>query len=381
MDPKTDPVYRALQKHLDKQPVGFPATRSGTELRLLKRLFTPDEARLALTLSYKARSAAEIFREKGNGDKSLEEMKLLLDAMAKKLVIGQMDKEGSRCFYLIPLIVGMFEGQLNRLTPEFLSDFEAYVSDKTFGISFLATELPQMRTIPVGKSITPQHQVATYDQLDHLLATSNGPFVINACICRQAAAMKGKNCLKTKREETCLAIGEVAKRCISAGLGRQVSREEALAISRENEADGLVLQPSNARNAEFICACCGCCCGMLAVHKMLPRPIDYWASNFFAAVDANACSGCGTCVDRCEVDAVTVTDPDGTASVNRNRCIGCGNCVSTCPSEAIRLMKKEKEVTPPSSGEELYDIIMANKKGAFGKMKLAVRLMSKKRLV
>jgi Na+-translocating ferredoxin:NAD+ oxidoreductase subunit B len=375
---KTDEVYRTLQKHLDQQPVGYPATRSGAELRLLERMFTPEEARLALKLSYKARSAEEIFLEMNISGMPFEEMKTLLDAMAKKLVIGQIDKEGSRCFFLIPLIVGMYEGQLNRLTPEFLSDFDAYVSDKTFGISFLATELPQMRTIPVGKSITPKHPVATYDQIEHLLSASGGPFVINACICRQAAVMKGKVCHKTKREETCLAIGDVAKRCISAGLGREIGKEEALSISRENEADGLVLQPSNARNAEFICACCGCCCGMLKVHKMLPRPLDYWASNFHASVDADACSGCGTCIERCEVDAVTVDNPDGVATVNSNRCIGCGNCVSTCPSEAIRLMKKEKEVAPPSSAEELYDIIMANKKGAFAKMKLAARLMRKK---
>lgn len=375
---KTDDVYRSLQRHLDKQPVGYPATRSGAELRLLERLFTPDEARLALKLSYKARSADALFREMGNSDLPFDRINTLLEGMAKKLVIGQMEKSGDRCFHLIPLVVGMYEGQLNRLTPEFLSDFDAYVSDKTFGISFLATELPQMRTIPVGKSITAKHHVATYDQLDHLLTATEGPFVINHCICRQAAAMKGRQCRKTKRDETCLAIGEMAKRCLSAGLGRQIGKEEALSISRENEADGLVLQPSNSRNAEFICACCGCCCGMLAIQKMLPRPLDYWASNFHAAVTVDICSGCGTCIDRCEVDAVTIADPDGVATVNPHRCIGCGNCVSTCPSEAIFLIKKEMEITPPSSAEELYEIIMENKKGAFGKMKLAARLLRKK---
>ena len=46
-------VYRSLQEHLDRQAVGFPATRSGAEIRFLEKLFTPDEARLALHLSYK----------------------------------------------------------------------------------------------------------------------------------------------------------------------------------------------------------------------------------------------------------------------------------------------------------------------------------------
>ena len=37
-------VYTRLREHLDRLPAGFPATESGVELRILKRLFTPDEA-------------------------------------------------------------------------------------------------------------------------------------------------------------------------------------------------------------------------------------------------------------------------------------------------------------------------------------------------
>jgi ferredoxin len=68
----------------------------------------------------------------------------------------------------------------------------------------------------------------------------------------------------------------------------------------------------------------------------------------------------------------------GVSTVNLDRCLGCGNCVAACPSEAISLIKKEKEVTPPEDIEELYDTIMANKKGTFGKIKLATRLILKK---
>jgi hypothetical protein len=44
-------VYRRLQRHLDELPVGYPATASGVELRILERLFTPEEAEVALALS------------------------------------------------------------------------------------------------------------------------------------------------------------------------------------------------------------------------------------------------------------------------------------------------------------------------------------------
>ena len=46
-----DDVYRRLQKHIDELPVGYPATESGVELRILRRLFTPEEAEVALALS------------------------------------------------------------------------------------------------------------------------------------------------------------------------------------------------------------------------------------------------------------------------------------------------------------------------------------------
>lgn len=378
MELKAYEIHRALQKHLDKQPVGFPATKNGADQRLLKRLFTPEEAQVALKLSYKEQSLEEIYRAFDDSDMSLEKTEALLDAMAEKLVIGFSNQADGRRYFLIPLIVGMYEGQMKHLTPELISDFEAYVSEKAFGISFLATELPQMRTIPIGKSITPKHHVASYDQLERLIEASGGPFVINPCICREVSAIKGKPCQKTKRKETCLALGNVATRCIAAKLGREIKKEEALGILRENEAEGLVFQPSNSQKAEFVCACCGCCCGMLSIHKMLPRPLDYWASNFISEIDSEACTGCGACVERCAVNAIFLSDSTGTATINPNRCIGCGNCVPTCPSEAIRLVKKDREVEPPSTSDELYEIIMANKKGAFGKMKLAARLMLKK---
>lgn len=372
-----DQIYRTLQRHLDNQAVGFPAVKSGAEIRLLKRFFTPEETRLALNLNYRPRSADRIYRDLKGTDLSFREMEQMLDGMLAKGVIGHLERDGARYYHTVPLVVGMYEGQLNRLTPEFLKDFEEYTSDRAFGLEFLSTKVPQLRTIPIGRSITPEHHVATYDQLRNLLEETAGPFVVNACICRQSAEMKGRPCQKTTRTETCLALGDIAKNCLRMGVGRSISKEEALTIAMENEADGLVLQPSNAQRAEFICACCGCCCGMLRMHKALPRPVDFWNSNFYASVDAEACSGCGTCVERCQVNALRLSNAGagGVVKINPDRCIGCGNCVSSCPTEALRLVKKEREVTPPETHEALYDILGTHRKGKLGKFRLAIRLV------
>jgi ferredoxin len=272
----------------------------------------------------------------------------------------------------------MYEYQLKRLNPEFLGDVGEYTNDRAFGLSLLSTERPQMRTIPVGKSIAAEHHVATYDHIVEIINGAEGPFAILECICRKSAAMQGNPCKKTSRQETCMPIGEMAKHAIQNGMGREISREEALEIARMNEAEGLVFQPSNAQKADFICACCGCCCGMLRFQKMLPKPVDFWATNYYAAIDAETCTGCGTCVERCQVNALTVGDGGSTALVNLDRCIGCGNCVVTCPEGALSLVRKKKETVPPRDTEALYDEIMAHKKGTIGRMMLVARLMLKK---
>jgi ferredoxin len=272
----------------------------------------------------------------------------------------------------------MFEGQLRRLTPKFLSDVEQYTSDKAFGLAFLGTELPQMRTIPVGKSIPVGHLAATYDDIVEIIRSAPGPFAIMECICRKASALKGHPCKVTSRKETCMALGDMARNAVESGSGRAIASEEAIAIAGMNEADALVCQPSNTRKVDFICACCGCCCGMLRMHKTLPKPVDFWASNYYASVDAETCSGCGTCVERCQVDALCVENGARVAVVNLNRCIGCGNCGVTCPTEAIHLRRKDGQFVPPKDSESLYDVIMAKKKGTMGKVGLAMKLMLKR---
>ncbi len=375
---REDGIYRDLRKHLDKQPIGYPATKSGSEIRLLKRFFNPEEARLAMRLSYKPRSVNDIYEVAKGSEISFNDIEDRLDRMMKNGAIGHMEREGVRYFFNIPLVVGMYEGQLNRLEPEFLADFKEYTSQRAFGLEFLSTELSQMRTIPVGRSIKPEHHVTTYDYLNDIIEGTDGPIVVNECICRKTAGIKGHPCQKTSRLETCMALGDMAKNCIRAGLGREVSREEALNIARQNEFDGLILQPSNTQKVEFICACCGCCCGILGIHKMLPKPVDFWSTNYYASVDAESCTGCETCIESCQVDAMRIKEHPGISTVNLDRCLGCGNCVTFCPSEAISLIKKEVEVTPPENTEDLYDIIMANKKGTFGKIKIASRLILRK---
>jgi len=366
-------IYRLLQRHLDKQAIGFPSTWSGADIRLLKRLFTPDEARLALHLDFKPSSTEQVL-ERAASEFSSAQITKLLSSMFTKGAIGWKEKDGTGHWYLVPLVVGMYENQDGDPSPEFLHDARAYFKTLGYSASFLAVKPSQMRTIPINRSVPVEHPVATYDQIRSVVDASPGPFVVLPCICRRSASMRGKPCAKTSREETCLAFGDMARMVLRRKHCREVSRGEVLEILRQNEDDGLVLQPANARQPEFVCSCCGCCCGMLSYQKLLPHPVDFWASTYRAEVSPAACSQCGTCVSRCQVGAVSLDGPSGEARINQGRCIGCGLCVPTCPSEAVRLIRKESEPIPPVNEEDLYDQVMANKKGALGRLKILLKV-------
>jgi len=372
-------IYRTLQKHLNKQAVGFPATKSGAEIRILKRLFTTEEAKLALHLTYRPRTITDIHQTVKAEGMPLADLEKTLDNMVNKGAIERIERNNTNYYNTMPFVVGIFERQLNRLSPELLNDVKDLLSDQNFGLSLLSPKVPQMRTIPIEESIKVEHQVTTYDNLRELIEGTEGPISIQECICRRIATMKGDPCEKTSRLETCMCFGDWAKHYIESKMGRQITKEEALEIQRQNQADGLVLQPTNNQKVHAICACCGCCCGMLGLNKMLPKPVEFWASNYFASVDTNECNACGTCVETCQVGAVTIDEKKGGSVVNLNRCIGCGNCVPTCPNEAMSLVRKEKQAIPPKDVESLYEYIAENKPGTFGKLKLMTKLLTTNR--
>ncbi len=368
-------VYVDLQRHLDRQAIGFPATKSGSELKILKHIFSAKEAEIATCLTYMPEPIEIVFERARQLVATRETLIEILHGIEKKGGIELKIRDGKELFCNAPLVVGMFEFQLDRLTPEFIRDFNTYTSDRKFGVEFLGTKLPQMRTIPIAKSIRPQQHVSTFDEVTTLLQQAEAPFAVFDCICRKKKALSGKPCRVTNRKETCLATGSMAQAALRNGIGRDITLGETLAILDANQKDGLVLQPSNTEKAEFICSCCGCCCGMLGMHQGLPKPVDFWASNYYAVADTDACNGCGNCETRCQVGAARVSEKTQKVLVDMNRCIGCGLCVPTCPQQAISLQKKPDEIRPPKTRDGLHDIIMAHKRGPLGKLKIVGKLL------
>jgi Fe-S-cluster-containing hydrogenase component 2 len=352
-------AYRKLQQHLDEMPVGFPATTSGVELNLLKEIFTPEQAKIALYLDYKHRTVDQIWETAKATVSSREELTRILDETVAKGGISRRERGDQKQYAVLPLLLwGMYEHQLKRITPGFLTNLGQYMQGE-FGREIASSKLPKMRVIPVEESIDVEHVVATYDELQHIIEEAGEQIAIQECMCRKVADLQGKNCQYTDRREVCMSFGDLAELYIAEGWGRRISRGEALSFAQQSQDEGLVLMPGNQQEATFMCACCGDCCGMLSVIKNFPAPAYMVASNYYAQVNTELCQGTATCVERCPLAAVKLED--GVASVDLARCIGCGVCVPTCPQNAIALVQKAQETVPPQTQEDLFDRILADK--------------------
>ncbi|KKG15412.1 ferredoxin [Methanosarcina sp. 2.H.T.1A.6] len=55
-----------------------------------------------------------------------------------------------------------------------------------------------------------------------------------------------------------------------------------------------------------------------------------------AKIDADACTGCGSCIDECPAAAISLNDDD-IAVVDEDECLDCGACEDACPNGAITL--------------------------------------------
>lgn len=357
-------VYKELQEHLDEFPVGFPTTKSGVELRILKYLFNPEEAKIATMLSDSFESVDSIYERVKDMVSSIDDLKSILDNMVKKGSIHYRIRKGNRHYANAYLVVGMYEYQVNKLTKEFLEDFQQF-SLEAFGLELFGSGISQFRTVPVEESVTPEHHLPTYEELRKIIENLEGPFCLLNCVCRQAKDLLGEPCKVTSRQETCMGFGDLVQIDLDEGWGRAISKEEALEVLRKNEEEGLVLQSQNAQEPGFICSCCGCCCGVLSNLKLFPRPVQFFSTNFYAEVDPELCVACETCIDRCQMDAIKLVKEK--SKVIRKRCIGCGNCVAVCPEEAIQLLKKDRVEIPPENEEELFASILARKNELRGK--------------
>ena len=330
-------VYHELAQHLNRLPGGFPPTANGLELRILRRLFMKAEARLACHLTLIPETAQVVAYRCGLARDAAATM---LEAMWQKGLILKQESKGKPSRYMAcQFVVGIWEFQVNRLTPELVADMAAYIP--VLFNTDTWRRAPQMRTIPVNRSIDPKLPVLPHEAAAEMIRDKTH-FVISPCICRKERRMAGHGC--DGPLEACISFGDAGSYFVQSGIGRPVGRQTVLDLLEAADRAGLVLQPSNSRDPAWICCCCGCCCGVLRTIKTYPKPAELVAAPFAVTLNADWCTSCGLCVGRCQIGALAFKGKS--VQLNNHRCIGCGLCVSTCPAGALQLARKPRSQQP-----------------------------------
>jgi Na+-translocating ferredoxin:NAD+ oxidoreductase subunit B len=333
-------AYESLRKLLDASPTGAPS--SPVFDKILRILFTPEEAALAMHMSLIPRPLGVIAGLAGMPEGDAEK---ILEAMAGKAVIFSKEKNGKKSYGLLPTIPGLFEFPFMRgaNTPglEGLGKLWDDYHRESLGASFSGNPTPIARVIPVEQSLKASTRVHPHEEVAHFIDAVDY-IALAGCACRISI----KAC--DRPTEMCLIFDGHGRFLVERGFAREITREEAHAVLDKAEEAGLVHTSNNSKDRpSFICNCCSCCCTILTCRTQLGLRDAFAESAYEASIDAEACTGCGMCTDdRCPMGAIQLSG--GVAVLNAPKCIGCGLCVSACPVEAITLVPRERprEVLP-----------------------------------
>ncbi len=350
-----DTPYRALAARLDELPNGFPPAADGAELRLLAKLFTPEEAALAARLRLTLETPAEIAARLGGDPQAL---RLQLKSMVGRgLITAGRAATGGLGFGLLPFVVGIYEMQAGRLDAELARLFEDYYR-QTFRES-LTQQPPVHRVIPVNQTVRQDMAVHPFESAAEIVARA-AAWGVTDCICRKQQALLGQACEHPL--DVCMVFSETPGAFDHAAGMRGLTQAEAFATLRRAAEAGLVHSVSNSQHSLwYLCNCCTCACGILRGLTELGRANVIAASAFVCQVDAEKCIGCDQCVARCVFGALTVGD---VAAVDAARCAGCGVCALACPQEALVLLRRpEAEILPPPETAEAWGQARAAARG------------------
>ena len=197
-------VYQRLAHFLDRLPGSFPPTESGVELRILRRLFTPEQAELAMRLTLIAEEARVVARR---AKLPVEQTRQMLDEMADQGLIYDFKYPGKPTLYMATqFIVGIWENQVNNLSPELVQDFGEYITTAFDPETW--RKAPQLRTIPVGEAVGSQLEVLAYERAEELVQAQHS-FACGATSCRCTIVPSRHRGIGVRSQGPCLSSSRV----------------------------------------------------------------------------------------------------------------------------------------------------------------------------
>ena len=275
--------------------------------------------------------------------KSYEDAEAILDQMASHSLISCFPRAGVKQYYVLAPLWGMWEFNMDIFDADWCNEFNASLG-ADFAPAAVQSIRPLCQIVPVGEEVV-DGEMTPYSSWRETLA-KNETFALSPCQCRLEKTVTGKNVCDDAhkdRTETCISVGEIAQFFIERGIGREITRDEAVETIETSIDAGLVVEQLFSKRSEVICQCHGDCCKLLTTYVALGGAGNMMEniSNYHLAYDKDTCIGCGACVQRCPMFAITLND-EGKCEMNR-QCVRCGQCALVCPVSARSLVPKPTE--------------------------------------
>lgn len=359
-------AYKSLEERINKFPQGAPPSK--TLYQILSILFTEEEARLVAKLPIKAfrvKTAANIWNV------SQSEAYKILDNLAKKALILDIEDDKGKKYILPPPMAGFFEFSMMRtrhdIDQKLLAElYYQYMNEEEDFIKelFYSTDTKLGRVYVQEEVLTNENEVTIldYERATHIIEESKH-IGISMCYCRHRMSHVGKAC--DAPMDICMTFNNTANSLINNNFARRVDASECKELLHQAYENNLVQCGENVRSGvTFICNCCGCCCEALVAAKRFGNMNPVQTTSFIPQINYDSCINCGKCVKICPIDAISKTLENNREiiKIDEDRCLGCGVCVRNCHKKSITLRKRnEKIITPANSVHRA--VLMAIEKG------------------
>lgn len=278
------------------------------EYYVMEHIVTDEMAEVGMGCRFKERLHADEVAK--NVNMPLDYVQEQLDKLMDSGAVFWQTIDGKDVYWLELWVPGHMEAianhpKYNKMYPEIGYAFDAYGKKKgVIAPGIIPMGMSPMRVIPIESAIDGDTRRASFEEISHYLET-NDLFCVSDCSCRTVREIMGEGCGHLK-EDMCIQMGHAAEYYIKTGRARQITREEAYAILKKAEENGLMHEIPNldgSGETHAICNCCGCGCLAIRNANMFKNP-DFVRSNYVAEVTAEKCVACGECVENCPVNAI-----------------------------------------------------------------------------